>query len=97
MADILMRACEKNYPQTQYRYRTENQAEKAYESGLNRDFRAYNHDMKRKIIFWKNNNVDYQKIEQYFKSKAKNLPIFRLMTKNWAECRQSKTPGFLSA
>ena len=37
MADILMRACEKNYPQTQYRYRTENQAEKAYESGLNRD------------------------------------------------------------
>ena len=63
MADILMRACEKNYPQTQYRYRTENQAEKAYESGLNRDFRAYNQDMKRKIIFWKNNNVDYQKID----------------------------------
>lgn len=73
MADILMRACEKNYPQTQYRYRIENQAEKAYESGLNRDFRAYNHDMKRKIIFWKNNNVDYQKIEQYFKSKAKKF------------------------
>lgn len=63
---------EKNYPRTRYICKTEKPAEKVYESGLNRDFKAYNQDMKHKVIFWKNSN-DNQKIRQYFKSRAKKF------------------------
>lgn len=73
MADIFMWATEKNYPRTQYIYKAEKQAEKAYESGLNHDFKAYNQDMKQKLIFWENGSIDHQKIEQYFRSKAKKF------------------------
>lgn len=71
MAEPFMTS-EKNYPRTRYICKTEKPAEKVYESGLNRDFKAYNQDMKHKVIFWKNSN-DNQKIRQYFKSRAKKF------------------------
>ena len=73
MAELFMKTSEKNYPRTHYICKTEKPVEKVYESGLNRDFKAYNQDMKHNLIFWKNSNIDNQKIGQYFKNRAKKF------------------------
>lgn len=72
MTGLLSKATEKRSVDI-YTYKKSNWTEKEYESGLNLDYKAYNKDMKRNIIFWQNDGINYREIEQYFKKVAKKF------------------------
>lgn len=72
MTELLVKTSETKFPDI-YTYKKRNWTEKEYESGLNLNYKAYNKDMKRNIIFLQNGYINYQEIEQYFKKVAKKF------------------------
>ena len=71
MTELWVKATGTKFPDT-YTYKKKLWTEKEYEVdfGLNLNNKAYNKGMKRNIIFWENDDVNYQEVERYFKKIA---------------------------